>query len=91
VLKPDVVFFGGSVPRARVEASFELVDAADGLLVAGTSLAVFSGYRFALRAAERGVGIAIVNLGETRGDALAELRIDGPVGEVLPAAVAAAG
>jgi NAD-dependent SIR2 family protein deacetylase len=90
-LKPDVVFFGGNVPRERVAEAFAWVDAADALLVAGTSLAVFSGYRFVLRAAERGQPIAIVNLGETRGDALAELRIDAPVAEVLPAVAAALG
>jgi NAD-dependent SIR2 family protein deacetylase len=91
VLKPDVVFFGGNVPRDRVDEAFAWVDAADALLVAGTSLTVFSGYRFVVRAAERGQPIAIVNLGETRGDPLAELRIDAPVVEVLPVVAAALG
>ncbi len=83
VLKPDVVLFGESVPRARVDAAFAQLEAADLLLVVGSSLAVFSGYRFALRAAERGMPIAIVNLGETRADPLAALRIDAPAGEAL--------
>ena len=85
LLKPDVVFFGDNVPRERVEAAFALVDAAEVLLVVGSSLAVFSGYRFVLRAAERGMPVAIVNLGETRGDAHAALRLDAAAGEVLPA------
>ena len=89
VLKPDVVFFGGNVPRERVEAAFAWLDAADALLVAGTSLTVFSGYRFAMRAADRGIPIAIVNLGATRADPIAELRIDRPLSEVLPAVAAA--
>ncbi|HEY1958015.1 MAG TPA: NAD-dependent protein deacetylase [Polyangiaceae bacterium] len=85
VLKPDVVFFGGSVPRERVMAAFAKLDAADVLLVVGSSLAVFSGYRFVLRAAEMKMPIAIVNRGETRGDPHAALRVDGAAGEVLPA------
>jgi NAD-dependent SIR2 family protein deacetylase len=84
-LKPDVVFFGGSVPRERVDAARATVERADALLVAGTSLTVFSGFRFVRHAAERGLAIAIVNLGATRGDPLASLRIDAPLAEVLPA------
>jgi NAD-dependent deacetylase sirtuin 4 len=85
VLKPDVVFFGGSVPRERVAAAYAVLDAADVLLVVGSSLAVFSGYRFVLRAAELRIPVVIVNRGETRGDAHAALRVDAPAGEVLPA------
>lgn len=88
-LMPDVVFFGGNVPRATVDAAWALFDRAELLLVAGTSLAVFSGYRFVRRAAERGVPIAIVNRGETRGDPHATLRVDGRCGDVLPALAAA--
>ncbi|MBS2032349.1 MAG: NAD-dependent protein deacetylase [Deltaproteobacteria bacterium] len=84
VLKPDVVFFGDSVPREKVEHSFALLDASEALLVVGSSLAVFSGYRFVLRATERGMPIALVNLGESRGDAHANLRLDARAGEVLP-------
>lgn len=84
-LKPDVVFFGDNVPRERVEAAFAMVDAAEALLVVGSSLAVFSGYRFVLRAAQRGLPVAIVNLGETRGDGHAALKLDVRAGEVLPA------
>lgn len=89
VLKPRVVFFGERVPPARVDASFAAVDSADALLVAGTSLHVWSGLRFVRHAAERGIPIAIVNLGPTRGDDLATLKIEARVGEVLPAIVAA--
>ncbi len=82
-LKPDVVFFGGSVPRERVLAGMALVDQSDALLVVGSSLAVFSGLRFVRRARERGLPIAIVNRGETRGDPMATLRVDGDANEVL--------
>jgi len=84
VLMPDVVFFGGSVPRATLDAAWALFDRAELLLVAGSSLTVFSGYRFVRRAAERGVPVAIVNLGPTRGDPHAQLRIDDRCGIVLP-------
>lgn len=83
-LKPDVVFFGETVPRDRVERCFRLVEAAAGLLVLGSSLTVMSGYRFVLRAAKVGVPVAIVNQGVTRGDAHAAIRIDAPLGDVLP-------
>jgi NAD-dependent SIR2 family protein deacetylase len=85
VLKPDVVFFGEPVPRERTAEAFARLAEADALLVAGSSLTVFSGYRFARAAAERSLPLAIVNLGRTRADALATLRIDGHCGEVLEA------
>jgi NAD-dependent SIR2 family protein deacetylase len=84
VLMPDVVFFGGSVPRATLDAAWALFDQAEVLLVAGSSLTVFSGYRFVRRAAERGIPVAIVNLGPTRGDPHAQLRIDERCGIALP-------
>jgi NAD+-dependent protein deacetylase sirtuin 4 len=90
-LKPHVVFFGGSVPRPVVERAAAIVDGADALLVVGSSLQVFSGFRFARRAAQRGLPIAIINLGPSRADDLASLVIDAPAGEVLPALAAALG
>jgi NAD-dependent SIR2 family protein deacetylase len=93
VLKPDLVFFGESVPRARVERCRALVDAARALLVAGTSLEVFSGRRFVVRARRRGVPVVVVNRGPTRCDpdldARTDIRVSGGCSEVL-AAVAAA-
>lgn len=84
VLMPDVVFFGGSVPKPTLEAAWTMFDRAELLLVVGSSLAVFSGYRFVRRAAERGVPIAILNRGPTRGDGHAALLIDARAGEALP-------
>lgn len=83
LLKPDVVFFGENVPRTRVDTCYRLVEQARSLLVLGSSLTVMSGLRFVRRAAALGVPVAIVNQGETRGDPLAELKIDGPLGSVL--------
>jgi NAD-dependent SIR2 family protein deacetylase len=87
VLKPDVVFFGETVPADRVSACFALVERAGALLVLGSSLTVMSGYRFVLHAAKLGVPVAIVNAGVTRGDDKASLRLDAPLGQVLPALV----
>ncbi len=84
VIKPDVVFFGETVPRATVEAATALVDRADALLVAGSSLMVLSGLRYVRQAARRGIPVVIVNLGNTRGDAMATARVDEDVTEVLP-------
>ena len=85
VLKPHVVFFGDNVPAARLAQAFGLFDEGEVLLVAGSSLTVFSGYRFVRRAAERGVPVLILNQGPTRGDALAALCWSAPLGEALPA------
>jgi NAD-dependent SIR2 family protein deacetylase len=84
-LKPHVVFFGENVPRPRVDEAFALLDAADVVLVVGSSLTVFSGFRFVRRAHTNGQPVAIVNLGPTRGDALAAVQVEGPTGLVLPA------
>jgi NAD-dependent SIR2 family protein deacetylase len=83
-LKPDVVFFGETVPRSRVDTCFELLEGARALLVLGSSLTVMSGYRFVLRAAKLGIPVAVVNLGPTRGDAKTDVRVDAPLGVVLP-------
>ena len=80
LLKPDVVFFGENVPRRRYERAREALADADALLVAGSSLMVYSGFRFVRHAHDAGLPIAIVNRGRTRGDDLAELKIEGDVG-----------
>ncbi|MGM1058658.1 NAD-dependent protein deacetylase [Saccharothrix sp. Mg75] len=87
VLKPDVVFFGENVPRARVDECYRLVDAADALLVLGSSLTVMSGLRFVRHAAGAGKPVLIVNRGETRGDAHATTRVDLPLGDALTSLV----
>jgi NAD-dependent deacetylase sirtuin 4 len=83
ILKPHVVFFGENVPRIVVDRAFAALDDADALLVAGTSLAVFSGYRFLRRAAERGIWVGIVNRGPVRGEEHAALKIEASTGRVL--------
>lgn len=75
-MKPDVVMFGENVPTQRVEEAMAAVDRSDALLVVGSSLMVFSGFRFARRAHEMGKPIAIVNRGATRADDLATLKIE---------------
>lgn len=84
VLKPDVVFFGESVPRERVDRARAMVRSASALVVVGSSLTVFSGYRFVKQAAEEGKPIAIVNLTETRGDRLSSLVVRRRAGAILP-------
>ncbi len=85
VLKPRVVFFGDNVPRAVVDEAFAATDAAEVLLVVGSSLAVFSGYRFLRRAVERKIPVAILNRGPVRGEEHAALKIEGSTGELLDA------
>ncbi len=91
ILKPNVVFFGESVPRPVVDAAWQAVDGADALLVVGSSLTVYSGFRFVRGAAERGLPVVIINVGSTRGDALASLSIEARAAELLPRLAAALG
>lgn len=83
ILKPDIVYFGDSVPKDRVQQAYALVDDADALLVAGSSLTVYSGYRFVRHAAAAGKPVAIINRGATRGDDLAAVKIDSGCSEIL--------
>ncbi|GGC07209.1 NAD-dependent protein deacetylase [Cellulomonas carbonis] len=85
MLKPEIVYFGESVPRERVDRAFALVDDADALLVAGSSLAVMSGFRFVRHVARSGRPVVVVNRGATRGDALATLRVHAGTSETLTA------
>ncbi|HEX3924657.1 MAG TPA: NAD-dependent protein deacetylase [Streptosporangiaceae bacterium] len=89
-LKPDVVFFGENVPRPRVEECYALTERAGALVVLGSSLTVMSGYRFVRHAAKHAVPVAIVNRGPTRGDDLARLVLDAPLGATLTALTALA-
>ena len=85
ILKPDVVFFGDSVPRHRVDRCYAAVAAADGILCIGTSLAVHSAYRFVLAAAKNDTAIAILNVGETRAEInnLDVMKVEAPIGPTL--------
>ena len=83
MLKPDIVYFGESVPKSRVDEAYSVIDQADALLVAGSSLTVYSGYRFVRHAAARGIPIAIINRGPTRGDDLAAVKVDNGCSEML--------
>ncbi|WP_430390932.1 NAD-dependent protein deacetylase [Dyella sp. 20L07] len=83
IMKPDVVFFGESVPRDRVDAAITSLNEADGVLVVGSSLMVFSGYRFVAAASRDGKPIAAVNRGRTRADSLLTLKIEQSCAEAL--------
>jgi len=83
LVKPDVVFFGESVPKTLVEQCYSYVDASCGLVVLGSSLQVMSGYRFVRRAAANGIPVAIVTRGPSRGDDEATIRLDAPLGITL--------
>ena len=90
MLKPDVVFFGENVPRARVEKAYAHLAAADAMLVVGSSLMVYSGFRFAREAARAGKPVAAINRGRTRADDLFALKIERDCAEVLQAVCQAA-
>jgi NAD-dependent SIR2 family protein deacetylase len=87
-LKPDVVFFGESVPKPRVEQAYALVEEAEVLVVLGSSLTVMSGLRFVRHQTRRGLPTVIVNRGATRGDPLAALTLDAGCSETLEALTA---
>ncbi|HOB50105.1 MAG TPA: NAD-dependent protein deacetylase [Mycobacterium sp.] len=83
MLKPDIVYFGESVAKEVVDQAYSLVDSSDALLVAGSSLTVFSGYRFVRHAAAHAIPVAIVNRGPTRGDDLAAVKVDAGCSPIL--------
>ena len=83
MLKPDVVFFGENVPRARVDAAMAGLAQADGMLVVGSSLMVYSGLRFVHAAVRAQIPVAAVNLGRTRADDLLRFRMAAPCGDAL--------
>lgn len=83
MLKPDIVYFGESVAKEIVQQSYSLVEQSEALLVAGSSLTVFSGYRFVRHAAALGIPVAIVNRGQTRGDDLATVKVDAGCSPIL--------
>lgn len=85
ILKPSVVFFGENVPKTRVTAAFAALDAADAVLIVGSSLMVWSGYRFVRAAVERGCEVAALGLGRTRADAELSLKVVGDCASLLPA------
>ena len=87
MLKPDVVFFGENVPKDRAVRAGEALKASDAMLVVGSSLMVYSGFRFARMAHEAGIPLAILNRGRTRADELAALKIEEEAGAVLSAAL----
>ena len=88
MLQPDVVFFGDGVPPARTQAALAAMEAADSLLVIGTSLTVFSGFRFCRLAAAAGKPIAAINIGKTRADDMLALKVADSAEHVLPALLA---
>ncbi|KAL0978162.1 hypothetical protein UPYG_G00166890 [Umbra pygmaea] len=83
ILKPEVTFFGDTVNRGTVQFVHERLAESDAVLVAGSSLQVYSGYRFILAAVEQKIPVAILNIGPTRADHLAEFRVSARCGEVL--------
>jgi len=87
IVKPDVVMFGENVPKARVTSALAAIDRADALLVVGSSLMLYSGFRFARKAAALQKPIAIVNQGRTRADEMASLKVEADCGGVLQAAI----
>lgn len=87
ILKPDVVFYGESVPRETTAAAFDAVQSADGVLVVGSSLMVWSSFRLVRAAAQHGLPVVAVNRGRTRADDLFAFKCDGDCGELLTAAL----
>ncbi|MDX6308195.1 MAG: hypothetical protein QOI06_1241 [Nocardioidaceae bacterium] len=83
VIKPDVVFFGENVPRWRHSQASTALSTSNAMLVVGSSLMVFSGYRYVVAAARLGIPVAAVNIGRTRADHLLTLKLERSVGEAL--------
>ncbi|XP_037935299.1 NAD-dependent protein deacylase Sirt4-like [Teleopsis dalmanni] len=83
-MKPEIIFFGDNVPKTRVDKIAEMIYNSDGLLVLGSSLLVFSGYRMVLQSKDLNLPVTIVNIGPTRADHLADIKLDAKCGDVIP-------
>ena len=83
ILKPDVVFFGETVPKQRVNLAISMLQESDALLIIGSSLMVFSGYRFVREAIKINLPVAAINLGRTRADPLLDLKYQSSCGPIL--------
>ena len=83
LLKPDVVFFGENVPAERVQRAMAPIASSDAMLVVGSSLMIYSGYRFVTAAADAGKPIAAINLGRTRADDLLALKVEDRCSDAL--------
>lgn len=84
ILKPDVIFFGDNVPKQRVDHVKSEVERCDSLLILGSSVSTFSAYRIVLQASKLSKPICIINIGDTRADHLAKLKIDTRCGQIIP-------
>lgn len=84
-LKPNIVFFADNVPRPRIEKVVRCIIDSDGVLVLGSSLTVFSGYRIVLQAKELGLPVAIINIGQTRADKMVDVKIDAKCSDIMKA------
>jgi NAD+-dependent protein deacetylase sirtuin 4 len=82
-LKPNIVFFADNVPRPRIEKVVRAIIDSDGVLVLGSSLTVFSGYRIVLQAKELGLPVAVINIGTTRADKIVDLKINAKCSDIL--------
>lgn len=82
-LKPNIVFFGDNVPRTRIEKVVRMIIDSDGVLVLGSSLTVFSGYRIVLQAKELGLPVAIINIGATRADKIVDIKINAKCSDIM--------
>lgn len=84
MLKPEIVFFGDSVPKSSAEKLANWICNSDALLILGSSLKVYSGYRILLHCYDMGTPIAIVNIGAARGEEKAQLKISAKCGDIIP-------
>jgi NAD+-dependent protein deacetylase sirtuin 4 len=82
-LKPNIVFFGDNVPRSRIDKVVKCIIDSDGVLVLGSSLTVFSGYRIVLQAKELGLAVAVINIGETRADKIVDIKINSKCSDIM--------
>jgi len=84
ILKPEVVFFGENVPSSIVKFAMDRVTESDGILVCGTSLMVYSAFRFVKAAVEHKIPVGVVNIGPTRADDVISFKVEGRCSEILP-------
>lgn len=84
LLRPDVVWFGESIPGEALRRSFHALETCDALLVVGTSGVVHPVASFPEEVKGNGGLVIEVNMEETPITRLADVSLFGPSGDILP-------
>jgi NAD-dependent deacetylase len=83
ILKPDIIFFGESLPPATIDAAIKHSGNCDLLIAIGSSLVVQPAAFIPVYAKQAGAKLIIINISRTPCDEIADIVINGKAGETM--------